>query len=369
MPTKVLHLIKSLGRGGAEMLLPEGLRFADRDRFEYHYGYFLPWKDAMVSAIADQNAPISCFGGRNNAGILLATLKVKQYVKDHDVELLHCHMPIAGTVGRILNRWMGIPVVYSEHNLQERFHPATRLLNRLTWSRQNHVIAVSRDVADSISNGIGTQVPVSVVLNGVDVDRFKRNGQASRHRADLGVIEGVPVIGAVAVFRTQKRLQDWLEAASIIRSSVPDVRFFLVGDGPLRAEVEQGIRDRGLQDVVVLPGLKEDVRPYLSTIDVYMMSSIFEGLPVALLEAMAFECAPVCTSVGGIPELIRNGENGRLVAPERPAELAAAVVDVLTTEGARERLAKNGRQTVIDGFSMQRMTRDLETIYDTVLNG
>jgi L-malate glycosyltransferase len=368
MPTRVLHLIKSLGRGGAEMLLPEGLRFADRDRFEYHYGYFLPWKDAMVSAIAEQDAPVTCFGGKNNLEILARTLKVREYILANDIELLHCHMPIAGTVGRILSRWMGIPVVYSEHNLQERFHPVTRTLNKLTWQWQDHVIAVSGDVAESIRKTMGEDVPVQVVLNGVDVERFHRNGQSADLPSSISIPSGAPVVGTVAVFRTQKRLDDWLEAARLIRKEIPEARFLLVGDGPLKAEVESAIKVKGLRDVVFTPGLIEDVRPFLASMDVYMMSSIFEGLPVALLEAMAFECAPVCTSVGGIPELISDGSNGRLVAPQRPEELASAVIDVLKTDGLRNRLAQAGRQTVIDGFSMQRMTRELEDIYTQVLD-
>jgi L-malate glycosyltransferase len=322
----------------------------------------------MVSAIAEQDAPVTCFGGKNNLEILARTLKVREYILANDIELLHCHMPIAGTVGRILSRWMGIPVVYSEHNLQERFHPVTRTLNKLTWQWQDHVIAVSGDVAESIRKTMGEDVPVQVVLNGVDVERFHRNGQSADLPSSISIPSGAPVVGTVAVFRTQKRLDDWLEAARLIRKEIPEARFLLVGDGPLKADVESAIEAKGLRDAVFTPGLIEDVRPFLASMDVYMMSSIFEGLPVALLEAMAFECAPVCTSVGGIPELISDGSNGRLVAPQRPEELASAVIDVLKTDGLRNRLAQAGRQTVIDGFSMQRMTRELEDIYTQVLD-
>src|SRR3712207_3826346 len=111
---RVFHLIKGLGRGGAEMLLPEGLRFADRDRFEYSYGYFLPWKNAMVEALETQGVEVTCFGGRNNLQILLAARVVAAHLKRARIDLVHGHLPIAGVVGRIAARLAGIPMVYTE---------------------------------------------------------------------------------------------------------------------------------------------------------------------------------------------------------------------------------------------------------------
>lgn len=346
------------------MLLPEGLRFADRRRFEYGYGYFLPWKDAMVQSLKEQDVPVTCFGGRTNAQILLSTRRVAAHLREEQVDVLHCHMPVAGAVGRIAAKMVGIPVVYSEHNLQERFHPATRWLNRATWSWQERVIAVSGDVADSIHSRIGTGVPVDVVLNGVDVNRFRRvDADGASIRRQYGIPENAPVIGTVAVFRVQKRLQDWLAAARSLLDRFPEARFLLVGDGPLREEVETALRVHRLEQAVFLPGLKEDVRPYLAAMDIYMMSSIFEGLPVALLEAMSMECLPVCTAVGGIPEVIRSGENGFLAEPERPEQLAQIAGDLVGDRTQMKKLATVARNTVAERFSMKRMTGELETIY------
>lgn len=367
-PTRVLHLIKSFGRGGAEMLLPEGLRFADRDRFEYSYAYFLPWKDAMVPALAAQHAPVTCFGGRDNARILLRARRLAAHLRRHRIDLLHCHLPVAGAVGRIAGHIAGVPVIYSEHNKQERYHGLTRRLNAATWSWQSRAIAVSVDVADSIRAHIRSDVPVEVVLNGVDVERFARNAvDPAPVRAAFCIPADAPVVGTVAVFRTQKRLVDWVEAACRIRERHPTCRFLLVGDGPLRAEVEGAIAARGLGGVVHLPGLQEDVRPYVAAMDVYMMSSVFEGLPVALLEAMAMGCGIVSTDVGGIPEVVRDGENGRLVPAGDPAALAAAASDLLGDADALADCQRAARRTVEEGFSMRRMARELERIYLDVL--
>jgi L-malate glycosyltransferase len=347
-PFSVLHLIKSLGRGGAETLLPEGLRFAERDRFGFSYGYFLPWKDALVPALREQDAQVTCFGGRNNVAILLTARRVAAHVKRHRIALIHCHLPIAGAVGRLAGRLAGVPVVYTEHNKQERYNPITRHLNRLTWGMQAQAIAVSADVAESIRAHIDSTVPLDVVLNGVDVERFRRvaaDGAEIRQR--YRIPPDAPVISTVAVFRVQKRLEDWVRAARVIRDRHPGARFFLVGDGPLRKEVEEAVTAHGMTDVIHLPGLQEDVRPYLSATDVYLMSSIFEGLPIALLEAMSMGCAPVCTAVGGIPEAIRSGVNGILSPPEQPLELGSAVADLLDEPERVRALGDRARSTVV----------------------
>jgi glycosyltransferase involved in cell wall biosynthesis len=122
----------------------------------------------------------------------------------------------------------------------------------------------------------------------VSTERFRRTPELrAEARARLDIAPDAPVVGTVAVFRTQKRLDLWLEVAARIAARRPDARFLLVGDGPLRAEVEGHVARLGLGAQVLLPGLQEDVMPYLAAMDVFFVASDFEGLPVALLEAMS----------------------------------------------------------------------------------
>jgi glycosyltransferase involved in cell wall biosynthesis len=367
-PIRVFHLIKSLGRGGAEMLLAEGLRVADRTRFVYGYGYFLPWKDAMVDGLESQSAEVTCFSARSNPAILLAARRVARYLKTWRADLVHCHLPVAGVAGRLAGKLAGIPVVYTEHNRMEQYHPVTRRLNLVTWGWQQQVIAVSGGVADSIRTHAGSRVPVTVVLNGIDVDSFRReraDPQAVRRR--FGISGNVPVVGTVAVFRAEKRLHDWLEAARRIRDRYPDIHFVLVGDGLLREELASHAVRLNLDGVVHFAGLQQDVRPYLAAMDVYMISSLFEGLPLALLEAMAMGCAVVSTAIGGIPEAIHDGENGFLVEPGNPEALAAVTGRMLSSPETLRRCGDAARVTVEERFSMRRMARELEAMYLNVL--
>lgn len=367
-PLRVFHLIKSLGRGGAEVLLLEGLRFADRDRFQYGYGYFLPWKDAMVASLAEQGGDVRCFAARSNLAILLSAHRVAKHLRTWRADVLHCHLPIAGAVGRLAGRLADIPVVYTEHNTLERYHQLTRRLNLSTWRWQNRVIAVSRDVAASLSRRAAPGVRVQVMPNGVDVERFDpalADGAAVRQQ--FGIPTSAPVVGTVAVFRVQKRLDDWLESARIVRQRQSDVHFVLVGDGPEREQLHARACALQLDGVVHFTGVQTDVRPFLAAMDVFLISSIFEGLPVALLEAMSMQRGIVSTSVGGVPEVVRHGTNGLLVPAGRPNLLAEAVRQLITSPALRADCGRAARQTVIDDFSLQRMTRQLERMYVEVV--
>ena len=365
---KVFHLIKSLGRGGAEVLLTEGLAVAERDHYDFGYGYFLPWKDTLVPALGAQGADVVCFEAKDNARILLAARRVAKHLLAWDADIVHAHLPVAGVVARLAGRLAGVPVVYTEHNLMERYHPLTRRLNLATWRMQAQALAVSGEVEDSIRRHSGNQVPVQTVLNGVNTRSYDpANHDGTVVRSEWGIPYDVPVVGTVAVFRTQKRLDHWLKVARRVREAVPETHFLLVGDGPLRAEVDARIREHDLESVVHLAGLQEETRPYFAAFDAYLMTSQFEGLPIALLEAMAMAVPPVVTAVGGMPELVANGYNGYLQPFGMVDGLAERLVQVLQDADHRRALGASARQTVVDGFSMERMQGELEAIYEHVI--
>ena len=363
-PLRVFHLIKSLGRGGAEVLLAEGLRVADRERFTYGYGYFTPWKDAVVPSLEAQGAEVVRFAARSNPTILLQAGRVAAFLRRWRADLLHCHLPVAAVAGRVAGKLAGVPVVTTEHNEVEHFHPLTRWLDLATWRWQERAIAISEPVADSLARHASPKVPITVVLNGVDVARFDDEGFTGTDvRRRLGIPEDAPVAGTVAVFTDQKRIEWWLAAAHRIRERHAEARFIIVGDGPRKDFLLSEAERLGLGSTVHFVGLQEDVRPYLAAMDVYMMSSEYEGFGVALIEAMAFRRPIAALGVGGIPGIVEGGKSGVLVPPRDLEALAEATSDLLGDPERRRRMGQRGRQTVQDRFSMGRMARELEAIY------
>lgn len=364
-PIRVFHLIKSLGRGGAEMLLTDGPGASDPARFEYGFGYFLPHKRALVPELERKFGHVVCFPAQGALGMLAQVRSLARELRAWRADIVHCHLPLAGVVGRLAGAMAKVPVIYTEHNVQERYHPATRLAARSTWRLQRQVIAVSADVKESIVRRFGERVPVRVIKNGVSLERFSRSEAARAElRARLGIAEDTVVVGSVAVFRKQKRLDLWLTAASLVLRSQPDARFLLVGDGPLRPQVEQQIRELGLSGKVLLPGLQSDVAAYLAAMDVYLMSSDFEGVPIALLEAMAMELPPVVTDAGGIPEVVVDEVSGFL-RPRGDAGALAESLLRLITSGPERRAAcgQRARARIAAEFSTARMMLEIEEVY------
>jgi glycosyltransferase involved in cell wall biosynthesis len=361
---KVLHLIKSLGRGGAEMLLPETLKLHSKDQFEFHYMYFLPWKNQMVDALIKNSGRVICLDAKNNLAMLLQVRKVANYVKQQNIAIIHCHLPWAGFVGRLVHKFTGIPVIYTEHNKQERYHWLTFILNKVSFNTQNLAIAVSADVANSIVTNINPKIKVQTILNGVNTTLFQRKDFSGNSLRELaGFPANATVVGTVAVFRFQKRLDLWLEEFAAVCSQFPNVYGVIVGDGPLKAEIISKRKALGLEGKVYMAGLQTEVRPWMAAMDIFMMSSLYEGLPIALLEAMSMECAIVSTDAGGIKEVIRHGEDGLLVPTDSPSDLRHKLTEMLTDLDSRKKLAHSARQRVLESFSLSVMVADLEKIY------
>jgi glycosyltransferase involved in cell wall biosynthesis len=369
-PVPVLHIIKSLGRGGAEMLLPETLRQHDKQKFNFHYIYFLPWKDQMVSAIEKEGGTVVCIQAKNNAAILLAVRKIAAYVRKHKIQLIHCHLPWAGMAARLVGKLTGVPVVYTEHNKWERYHKLTYYMNKLSFSYQQRVIAVSAEVANSIKINYGKTKPrVQVVANGADTTKYARTHPAENDiRRQLNIPASATVIGITCVFRVQKRLAIWLEIAKALHEKHSDTYFIIVGDGPLRDDIHAKAKALGTDKYVFFAGLQAETRPYFTAMDMFMMSSEFEGLPIALLEAMSMNCVPVCTAAGGIPEVIKDGVNGLLVPVEQPMQLVDRLSQLIPQPDRVTQMKQAARETVINSFSMKKMVTELEAIYNNLIN-
>lgn len=367
---KVLHLIKSLGRGGAETLIPETIKLHSEADFEFIVAFFLPWKDQLVNEIESLGCQIHCFEKNNNWQIINSVQEVSDFVIENQVDLIHAHLPWAGILARKVSSRTGIPLVYTEHNKQERYHILTRVANKWTFNRQAIVIAVSDDVSKSIIENIDSPVVVKTILNGVNTSKFdiERFGNKAELRMKLNIPEKAIVFGTVAVFRRQKRLDKWVEIANKITRKIPNAFFIIIGDGPTENKVLEKIKQFGLEDRVLLPGRVQEVRPWLVACDIYMITSIFEGLPIALLEAMSMNLPVVTTDAGGIKEVVRDGKEGFIAPVENPEYILGPALDLAVDADLRRRMGEEGRERVCKSFSLSRMVKELEETYLEVLN-
>jgi glycosyltransferase involved in cell wall biosynthesis len=262
-----------------------------------------------------------------------------------------------------------IPVLYTEHNLQERYHPLTRWLNRTTYGWNNCVLTVSQEVSASLARlGLDRKIRLETVLNGVPVEQVRAEAaNLNGLREELKIPPEHLVVGTVAVFTPKKRLQDWLEVAAQVTSRRENVTFLMVGHGPEEAILKAKVQALGLTERVRMPGFRPDGRRVLGLMDVYLISSEFEGLPIALLEAMALGKPIVATTVGGIPEVVQNGREGFLTSVGAVEALAEYSQRLLTDSQQRWQMGQRGAKKVAEDFHWKDRVHFTEQLYLEIL--
>lgn len=206
---------------------------------------------------------------------------------------------------------------------------------------------------------------VVTVHEGIDVDRVRTTAPANVH-AELWLPAHAPIVGNVAALVPHKGHRDLIEAAALVVREVPDARFVILGEGPLRPQLERQIADRHLAKHVLLAGFRTDVLSMHRGFDVFALTSVTEGLGTSLLDAMAAAKPVVATTAGGIPEVVVDGETGFLAAPHDHARLAAAIVRLLEDPALRARMGEAGLARVRERFSVERMVAATADVYRRV---
>jgi glycosyltransferase involved in cell wall biosynthesis len=376
-PAGVLMLAKGLGRGGTERLLCGSVRLLDPGAYRVEVAYLLPWKDALVPEVEAAGVPVHCLDAPHATSVAWLG-RLRRLVRERDIALVHTHMPAPAVAARLALPGRRPAFVHTEHNLWDRYRRPTRWANALTYRRNAAVMAVSGGVAESIrASGSGSVVPVEVVVHGIDIATMHHGDLARSHARSLldlpagpdgpaGPGAGGPVIGTVGNFTAKKDQACLLDAFATVQAEWRDARLVLVGTGPLEDSLRQRADRLGIGDAVLFTGPRDDVFELLPAFDVFVLSSRFEGLPIALLEAMASGVAPVATRVGGIPEVITDGVDGWLVEPGDPGELAASLTKLIADPEARGNLANAARKRATD-FDLAGAVSTIEDVYRRAL--
>jgi glycosyltransferase involved in cell wall biosynthesis len=340
-PIRVLWLTKGLGPGGAEHLMVAAATVRDRTAFRFEVDYLLPWKDALVPVLESLGVPTHCLEVRDERDLRWAW-RLRARLLHEPVDILHAHSPypagIARLVVRTLPRRARPRLVYTVHNTFQSFATPTRILNGLTYPLDDVDLAVSREVHETIWPRL--QDRTEIVVHGVLLPEVRAQlAHRDAVRAELGIGADEIVVGTIANFRKQKDYPNLLATARLLVDRGWPGRIVAVGQGPLEAEMRALHERLGLGDRVLLLGRRDDAVRVLAGCDVFTMASDNEGLPVALMEALALGLPVAATAVGGIPDAMTDGVEGLLVPPSQPEALADAIVAITGDEPLRARMA------------------------------
>jgi glycosyltransferase involved in cell wall biosynthesis len=202
----------------------------------------------------------------------------------------------------------------------------------------------------------------------LDTGSFNDPSKRNKIRSSLGISDTVLAVGMVACFKPQKASLDFIELAGRIKKNFPDVKFVLVGNGDLYEQVKLRVKQLNLEEQIILTGWRNDIPLILSGLDVFVLTSLWEGLPIVALEAMAAQVALAATDTGGIKEVVVNGENGYLVKPHDILSMQNCLEELLTNRQKREEFVKRSRQVISsEDFLLTSMFRNTEQIYSNLL--
>jgi len=278
--------------------------------------------------------------------------------------ILHTWMFHANIPGRVLGRLAGVPIIISGERTMGQESRWRYWLNRITDPLTDRVVCVSQLVADFVVAEVGIPRHKTIVIpNGIDARAFERLPAQREARAGLGLPLDSTLVGTVARLDPVKRLDVLLQALA----SLNDVYTIIVGDGPERTRLEALSKQSEIGGRVHFAGQQEDVRPWLAAMDVFALSSDWEGMSNALLEAMAASLPVVAAAVGGTPEVVVDGVTGLLVPPRDPDALAQAITRLLRDPDLRRRMGCAGRERVEQHFSIKETVRQTEALYETLL--
>lgn len=360
-PTRVLWVIKGLGPGGAEHLLLDHARNSHAGSIDYQVAYLLPWKDHLAGPLSDAGVAVTCLDVRGATDVRWMW-RLLRVVRSCHPDVVHVHSPALAVVCRMLLRVVRARprLVYTDHNRWPQYRLPTRTLNALTYSLDDAHIAVSDGVLDTIWRR--HREGVAVILNGIDVGAARSKDDRDAVRAELDIPRDATVVGTVANLRRAKNYPNLMRAAKRVLAQRPDVIFVAVGQGPDEGELRRLHAELGLDRSFRLLGYREDAIRVASCFDVFALASSHEGYPLAMMEAMALGLPVVATAVGGIPEAIDDGVQGRLVPPRDPGALAAGLLDVIGDDATRVRMAVAARERS-ERFDSRPAIERLEQLY------
>ena len=294
---------------------------------------------------------------------LHAGWKLSRIIKELRPDIVHAHDPHAVALASLALSFMTsgkCPALIASRRVA--FRLKQHAFSRWKYHQVDCFVAASNAIRDMlIADGIDAHRVVTV-YEGIDLHRVQVEPPANIH-AEFWLPTHAPIVGSAAALTQEKGHRYLIDAAAVVVREVPDARFIVLGEGELRRSLERQIKELHLEKHVLLPGFRADVLSFIRSFDVFVMSSLFEGLGTSLLDAMALSKATVASDTGGIPEVVSHGQTGLLVPPRDAGELASAITTLLKDPARRERMGAAGLERVKRLFSADAMVEKTLAVY------
>ena len=369
-PDEKIHiafLVHTYGFGGLENMVTNLVNHLDPNRFESTIISFAPLHplNNRVDLNRIQVISLNKKGGNNPVLIYKICLMLKKIGADI-VQTHNWGTALEGILGAKLARIPGI--IHAERGTIEE-KQRNIVFQRLLWGFTDQVLSVSEAHRKKMTNIIGfPQEQIKAIVNGVDTERFFPNPEIKEEtRIKLGLKKDSLCIGTVGSLRPVKNQSLLVNACNAILPHFNHVEVLIVGEGPLESQLIQEAKALGLSEKIHFAGVQPHIPEILNALDIFVLPSRSEGMPNAVLEAMACGIPVIATAVGGTPEVIEDGKNGILVASEDEPHLIQALKELIQNHEKRLAFGREGRIRVLSKFSLKKMVSEYQVLYESLL--
>jgi glycosyltransferase involved in cell wall biosynthesis len=368
----ILYVITKLELGGAQKQLLNLVRGLDKDKYNI---FLFTAKDGSLIGEVESIEYITLIKSIcleraiNPIKDLFCLAELYFCIKKNKISIVHTHSSKAGILGRLAAALAGaVKIIHTVHGWSfNDFQPY--LLKRLFISLErfcgkfsDKLVVVSYwDKTKGLKNRIGDEAKYCLIHYGIDYAEFNINDLLIRR--ELGVSDEDLVVGMIACFKPQKCPQDFMKLAFLVVRAMPEVKFILVGDGILRRKLEGLIFEYDLTKNVILTGWRRDIPRVLSAFDVFVLTSLWEGLPVSVLEAIASFKPVVVTDTGGVRDLIIDNKTGFLVPPHNMEIFSQKIISLLENKDLRKLIALNAFDSLGSNFLNQIVVEKNQQLY------
>jgi glycosyltransferase involved in cell wall biosynthesis len=249
--------------------------------------------------------------------------KLRQSIINYKPDILHTHAYKADIFGFMASRFLKVAIISTLHGFTGASWRVKlyELLDFIILRFFDKIVAVSKAKTKWLHNCLYPNSKISVIYNGLSENHAEKSVDSETMRRKYGISSHAPVICTIGRLSPEKGYNYLVEAIAEVKSEVSDIKLFILGEGPLESDLKQRVYQLGVKDNVIFLGFKNDTRSYLASSDMFVLSSLTEGLPLALLEAMGEEKPVIVTNVGGLPEIIKDGCNGLIVEKKNVSAL------------------------------------------------
>lgn len=367
----ILQYIETSGPGGAETVLLNIASNIDKDRFNpmvvLHKSKWLH-EQLLRNKIETEIIPSK----RSWDMVFLA--KFVRYCRRHKIDLIHSHLFGANLYSCLAGALLRLPVITTFHNelfFQGRSERFMALKSMIIRNFAAQIVFVAEYMKkDYVENLNFPDNKLLTIYNGVESNNGINNFDSSSLKKELAILNDDLLVGHIANLRPPKGHQYLIKAASHVCKQIPNAKFLLIGDegdGVIKKEIEDLTAELGLGENIKLLGFRNDVNKLLQLIDVFVLSSTSEGLPLSVIEAMASSKPVVATNIGGLPEIVVPDKTGYLVEPQNAEALAVKLMFLLKDKTLRNRMGQAGRKVIEEKYSLQTMIDNYQNLYEELL--